>query len=101
MIRGLPALTMLLVRLIVTAVGIGAGLALAGRRAGAVAFARLALVASAATELFIYLTPFYPNHRAPGETPLWVAGTLVVYGGLLALLTVRLKGDPTDAQLDR
>ena len=87
MIRGFAAMAILFIRLVVTAVGVGAGLALLGRRQGAVAFARLSLLASAATDLFIYLTPFYPSHRAPGETPLWIAGTIIVYGGWLAYLT--------------
>jgi hypothetical protein len=92
-LRGFPALAILLVRLLVTAVGVGAGLALLGRRAGAVSFTRLALIAAAATDLFIYLTPFYPNHRAPGETPLWVAGTFVIYGGLLGCLAMFSRRD--------
>ena len=86
MIRGFAAMLLLLARLVVTALGIGAGLALLGRRTGAVAFARLSLLASAATDLLIYLTPFYPNHRAPGETPVWIVATVVVYGGWVAYL---------------
>lgn len=88
MIRGFPAMLLLLVRLLMTAVGIGAGLALLGRRPGAVGFARLSLLASGATDLLIYLTPYVPNHRAPGETPVWVAATIVVYGGWVAYLTL-------------
>ena len=87
-------MAILFVRLLVTAIGVGAGLALLGRRMGAVAFARLSLIASALTELFIYLTPYYPNHRAPGETPLWIAGTIVVYGSWLFLLTRISPRDP-------
>ena len=86
MIRGVPAMALLILRLIVTAVGVGAGLALAGRRTGAVSFARVSLIASAATDLFIYVTPFYPNRRAPGETPIWIAGTVLLYGGWLLYL---------------
>ena len=88
LIRGFVAIAILFLRLVVTAVGVGAGLALLGRRPGAVAFARLSLLASAATDLFVYLTSYYPNHRAPGETPYWVAGTVLVYGGWLAYLTL-------------
>src|SRR5262245_13430319 len=59
--RGLPLALVLLLRLLVTALGIAAGLALLARRGGAVALAKTALLASAATDLFVYLTPFYPN----------------------------------------
>jgi len=87
MILGFAAMALLVLRLVVTAVGVGAGLALVGRRIGAVSFARVSLIASAATDLMIYITPYYPSRRAPGETPLWIAGTVILYGGWLAYLT--------------
>ena len=87
MIRGFAAMLLLFLRLLVTAVGVGAGLALLGRRIGAVTFAKYSLIVSATIDLLVYVTPYYPNRRAPGETPLWILGTVVLYGGWLLYLT--------------
>jgi hypothetical protein len=85
-IRGLPLALVLVVRLLVTAVGLSAGLALLGRRTGAVGFATGALIAAAATDLFVYLTPYYPTNRAPGETTLFVAASLAYHVMWIAYL---------------
>ena len=73
---GLPAVLILLTRLIVTGFGIAAGLALLGRRTGAVTLAKVSLALSAATDVFVYTTPFFPSNRAPGETPVYIAVSL-------------------------
>src|SRR5213593_4067398 len=73
---GLPAVLILLTRLIVTGFGIAAGLALLGRRPGAVTLAKFSLALSAATDVFVYTTPFFPSNRAPGETPIYIGVTL-------------------------
>jgi hypothetical protein len=78
-IRGLPLALLLLVRLLVAAFGIAAGLALLARRPGAVALAKTSLIASAATDAFVYLTPYFPNNRMPGDTPFYVAGSMAYY----------------------
>jgi len=75
-VRGAPFAAILLLQLVVTAIGIAAGLALAGRRPGAVAMAKAALVAAAAMDMFVYSTPYAPNNRKPGETPIDVAVSL-------------------------
>src|SRR5689334_5889145 len=66
--RGLPLAMVLTVRIGVAAFGIAAALALFGRRPGGVALAKAAVVASAATDLFVYATPSYPSNRFPGDT---------------------------------
>jgi hypothetical protein len=71
-VRGVPLAIVLVLRLIVTAFGIAAGLALAGRRPSAVALAKAALVATAAMDVFVYTTPYAPNNRTPGETPIYI-----------------------------
>lgn len=76
-VRGVPLAVVLVLRLLVTAFGIAAGLALAGRRPSAIAMARAALVASAAVDVFVYTTPYAPNNRTPGETPVYVVVTLI------------------------
>jgi hypothetical protein len=85
-VRGTPLALVLAARLIVTAFGIAAGLALAGRRPGGALMAKVSLVASAAMDLFVYATPYFPNDRRPGETPVYVAVSLAWYGGWLAYL---------------
>ena len=70
---GLAAVLILLTRLIVTGFGIAAGLALLSRRPGAVTLAKVSLALSAATDVFVYTTPFFPSNRAPGETPVYIA----------------------------
>ena len=83
---GFPAILILLARLLVTSIGVAAGLALLGRRPGAVALAKVSLLLSAATDLFVYTTPYFPNNRAPGETPLYVLGSLTYYTAWLIYL---------------
>ena len=87
-IRGTPLALILLLRLAVAALGIAAGLALAGRHHGAATLAKASLALSAATAVFVYTTPYFPNNRMPGDTPLYIAATLAYYGGWLAYLTV-------------
>ena len=78
-IRGLPLALMILLRMVVAAFGIAAGLALMNRRPAAVAMTKASLVASAATDTFVYVTPLYPSNRMPGETPLYAAAALAYY----------------------
>jgi hypothetical protein len=85
-IRGLPLGLILIARLVVTAVGVAAGLALVGRRPAAVTLAKASLVLSAVMDLFVYWTPYYPSNRTPGTTPLYVAASLAFYGLWLAYL---------------
>jgi len=85
-LRGLPLALVLSLRLLVVALGIAAGIALIGRRAGAVGLAKSAVAASAITDLFVYLTPYYPSNRLPGDTMWYVAVSLSYHGALLAYL---------------
>ena len=85
-VRGLPLALVLALRLAVTALGIGAGIALLARRAGAVLLAKTATAASAATDLFVYSTAYYPSNRLPGDTPWYIAASLVYHGMLLGYL---------------
>jgi hypothetical protein len=85
-VRGLPLAFMLVGRLIVAAFGIGAGLALLRRRAGAVAMAKASLILSAVSDIFIYTTPYFPNNRPPGDTTLILAASLAWYAVWLIYL---------------
>ena len=93
-IRGAPLALTLLLRLAVAAFAIAAGLALAGQRRGAVTLAKASLAVSAATAVFVYTTPYFPNNRMPGDTPFYIAASLAYYGGWFAYLTLsRRVGD--------
>ena len=85
-VRGLPAVLVLITRLLVAALGIAAGIALLGRRAGAVTLAKVSLAASAATDVFVYTTPFFPNNRPLGDTVLFVAASLAYHGAWMIYL---------------
>jgi hypothetical protein len=85
-LRGWPLAGVLLLRLAVTALGLGAGLALIHQRSGAIRFAKIALVASAFTDLFVYSTPYLPNNRLPGDTPIFVAISLAYHAAWLTYL---------------
>jgi hypothetical protein len=83
---GAPLVLMLCVRIFVGALGFAAGLALFGRRPLGVTLAKAALLTSAATDLFVLLTPYIPSNRAPGETPFLVAASMTYHVGWLLYL---------------
>jgi hypothetical protein len=85
--RGMPLALVLLGQLMVAGVGVGAGLALLGSRRGAPTFAKWSLLLSAGMDLFAYTTPFLPNNRLPGTTPLFIAASLAYYGVWIAYLS--------------
>jgi hypothetical protein len=85
-LRGMPVAMILILRLIVTGLGIAAGLALQNRRPGAVDLAKLSLVASAATDVFVYTTPYFPNNRPPGDTAIYILASLAYYAAWLTYL---------------
>jgi hypothetical protein len=78
-LRGLPMALVLFARLLVTAIGVAAGLAVVGRRGGAIALAKWSLVLSAATDVFVYTTPFFPSNRLPGDTLPLIVASLAFY----------------------
>lgn len=84
--HGWAAAAALLLRLVVAALGLGAGLALINRRPGAVGLAKVALISSALTDLFIYTAPFVPSSRAPGDTAIVVTFSLLYHAAWLAYL---------------
>jgi hypothetical protein len=85
-LRGAAVAVVLVVRLLVVAFGVAAGRALQNIRPGGVGLAKTALLLSAATDVFVYTTPYYPNNRLPGDTTLYVAASLVYHGAWLAYL---------------
>jgi len=85
--RGPKVFVAIAVRVIGAAVSVAAGLALTNLHPSAVALARTALAVSAACDVFIYTTPFAPNNRPPGDTPYYVAATLLLHGLGIAYLS--------------
>jgi hypothetical protein len=85
-LRGPGFGAVLLGRLFAAALGIAAGLSLLQRKPGAVTIARASLIVSAAVDVFVYVTPWYPNNRPPGDATLVLAGSLVYYAAWLAYL---------------
>ena len=85
-VRGTPVAIVLVLRLAVVAFGVAAGRALQNVRPDAVALARLALLMSAATDVFVYTTPYFPSNRLPGDTTFYVAVSLAYHGAWLAYL---------------
>jgi len=85
-LRGVPLALTLAVRLLATALGVAAAVALLARRPSAVALALVALAVSAATDLFVYTTPYFPNNRPPGDTQWFLAGSLAYHAAWIGYL---------------
>jgi hypothetical protein len=85
--RGPGLLVAIAIRVVVTALTVAAGLALTNRQPGAVGLAKVALVLSAACDIFIYTTPYFPNNRPPGDTPIYVAVSLAYHTVWLVYLS--------------
>ncbi len=85
-IRGFSLGVILMVRILVTAFGIAAGLSLAMRHGAAIGMTKIALILSALMDLIVYLTPFVPSHRFPGDTSFYVAASLLYHGAWLTYL---------------
>ena len=85
-VRGAPVAMVLILRLAVVAFGVAAGRALQNLRPGAVRIARLALLLSAVTDVFVYTTPYFPSNRLPGDTAFYVIGSLAYHSAWLIYL---------------
>jgi hypothetical protein len=85
-LRGPGFAVVLVARFFAAALGIAAGLSLLQRRPGAVTIARASLIFSAAVDIFVYATPWYPNNRPPGYATLILVGSLAYYVAWFAYL---------------
>jgi hypothetical protein len=92
-LRGTPLALVLAARLLVTATGIAAGIALLALRPAAVTLAIIALALSAAADLFVYTTSYMPSNRLPGDTGWYIALSLLYHGAWLLYLvrSVRVR----------
>jgi hypothetical protein len=82
-VRGWPLALLLVARVIVTAFGVAAAIAIGHRHSGAAKFAAFALVLSAGADLFVYTTPYFPSNRLPGDTPWYIAWSIATHGAWL------------------
>jgi len=85
-VRGLPVVLVLAVRLAATVLSVAAARSLSSRDPGSPTLAMAALGLTGAVRVFAYLTPYFPSNRLPGQTPFYVAATVLYYGGCLAYL---------------
>jgi hypothetical protein len=85
-VRGPSLAVALIVLTLVTAFGVAAGIALLARRGPAVGMAVAALMLSAALDLVIYTTSYFPSNRMPGDEVFYVAASLIYHGAWLAYL---------------
>ena len=88
-VRGWPLVIVIAIRVAVAGFGIAAGLAILGRHPGAIAMAKASLAVSAATDVFVYTTSYFPDNRIPGDTPFYVAASLAYYSAWMAYLIKR------------
>jgi hypothetical protein len=89
--RGGLAVAVLLARLLVTAVGIAAGLAIWNGRPWAVAFARIAVALSAAATIVTAATGALPMSTPPGLRTPYLVATLVWDAAWIGYLTWVLR----------
>jgi hypothetical protein len=88
--RGLPLAAIIFVRLAVIGVGIAAGLALLARRPGGVTLAMVSLAATAALDVFIYVTPYYPTNLPPGDAKYYATAS-IAYSAAWIVYLIRSK----------
>ena len=89
-VRGAGLGFILLVRLLAAGLGIAAGLALFQVKPGAVSIAKASLIVSAAVDVLVYVTPWSPNNRPPGDATIILIASLIYYAAWFAYL-VRSK----------
>jgi hypothetical protein len=91
-VRGAPVAAIMALRAVVAGISMAAGSALLddshGRhgRHGAGPLAMAALGSAVVLDVFVLSTSFYPNNRAPGDTPLYLAATVLYHGGWITYL---------------
>ncbi len=85
-IRGLPLALLMVARLLVTAFGLATGLAMTSRRPEAATLAIASLLISATADVVTLTTSIWPSNRMPGDTPVYIAGTLAFHAAWIVYL---------------
>jgi hypothetical protein len=84
--RGPGLAVLLLARLLAAGLGIAAGLSLWQVKPGAVTVAKASLVYSALVDVIVYVTPYSPSNRPPGDATIILVASLAYDGLWLAYL---------------
>ena len=84
--RGAGLGFVLVARLLAAGLGIAAGLALFQVKPGAVTLAKASLIVSAAVDVLVYVTPWSPNNRPPGDATIILIASLLYYASWFAYL---------------
>lgn len=84
--RGAGLGFILLTRLMAAGLGIAAGLALLQVRPGATSLAKASLIVSAAVDILVYVTPWTPNNRPPGDATIILIASLLYYAAWFGYL---------------
>jgi hypothetical protein len=84
--RGAGLGFVLLVKLMAAGLGIAAGLALFQVKPGAVTLAKASLILSAAVDVLVYVTPWSPKNRPPGDATIILIASLLYYAAWYAYL---------------
>lgn len=90
-IRGWTLGALLVARVAITALGLGAVISIFDRNPVALPMTRAALLLSGSMDLFVYSTSFFPNNRLPGTTPFYMAWAVLFHGGWLLYLAVSAR----------
>jgi len=84
--RGAGLGFILLARLLAAGLGIAAGLSLFQVKPGAVSLAKASLIVSALVDLLVYVTPWSPNNRPPGDATIVLIASLAYYAAWFTYL---------------
>jgi hypothetical protein len=85
--RGVPFALILVTRLVVVGLGIAAGLALLAERPGAVTLAKVSVALTAALDVVVYTTPYFPTNLLPGDAWFYAAASVLYAVVWIAYLT--------------
>jgi hypothetical protein len=86
-LRGTPFVVVLVARIVVVGFGIAAGLALLARRPAGVVLAKLSLAITAALDVFVDATSYFPTNFVPGEAPIYAIASILYAVVWIAYLT--------------
>ena len=85
-VRGAPLVAVIAIRVVVVGFSVAAGLALKNEQPSAVGLAKAALVMSAASDVAVYSTSYFPTNLPPGDAPVYAAASVLFHAAWIAYL---------------